>query len=455
MPPPEPAAPLPKAEIPTRKSELPPPRKTEVLPTYTPPAVPTAGLLPPTGTTPTPVGSQNQATAKLPTPPSTPPAGKLSPPPSTPPAGKLSPPPNTPNTPPPNGRQNRILLIGGGCLLGIIVLALLAFVTIKAIATFLPPAETPRPTANSTPTAETARSTNVSIIQTSQAEQDATASAEPAPTTEPTLEPSVEPTSAPTLTPRSLLPKATPIDAPTPTEAIAPTDEPTPTEEIAPTPTEAASIIVTSFSDKEAQDFRTAHDKLVKTYKQLLFESFEEGNRTKARWNHGVNGRQLLNNRYEITIDQPNIYNSDYWKGQPANLSEEYTVELEVRFPTLEKLAVAGIAFDVQPDNTKNWLYLIGNNGNWYIFRNEQRIASGALPAKFDINANTPYVLWVWRTPVGLLFFFNGELIAVAPKAAIGDDFPTGKVGVVGVSGKNESDVPVTVYVDNFLVKRK
>jgi hypothetical protein len=337
---------------------------------------------------------------------------------------------------------------------GIIVLALLAFVTTRAIGTLMPPAETPRPTANRTPTAETARSTNVSIIQTSQAEQDATASAEPVPT----IEASVEPTSAPTLTPRSLLPKATPIDAPTPTEEIAPTDEPTPTEEIAPTDeptTEAASIIVTSFTEQDAQDFRSSHDKLVKTYKQLLFESFEEGNRTKARWNHGVNGRKLLNNRYEITIDQTNIYNSDYWKGQPANLSEEYTVELEVRFPTLEKLAVAGIAFDVQKDDTKNWLYLIGNNGNWYIFRNEQRIASGTLPAKFDINPNTPYVLWVWRTPVGLLFFFNGELIAVAPKAAIGDDFPTGKVGVVGVSGANESDVPVSVYVDNFLVKRK
>jgi len=334
-----------------------------------------------------------------------------------------------------------MLLIGGGCLVGLIVLALLAYVTFQAIATVMPPALTPRPTPSRSSTPETSsdRPTNVSIIQTEQAEQDATASAEP------TDEPPPEPTSEPTNTP---LPRTIATRAPTPTDEVAPTPE-----EVV--PTEEASIIVTEISQKDATDFRTAHDKVVQTYKQLLFESFEEGNRTKARWNYGANGRQLLNNRYEITINKTKTYNPDYWKQQPANLSEEYTIELEVRFPTIEKFARVGITFDVQQDTNLNWLYLMGNDGNWYIFRNSIPIASGRLPEKFAINADTPYSLWVWRTPARLLFFFNGELIAVAPKDAIGADFPTGKVGVVGVSGVNESDVPVTVYVDNFLVKRK
>lgn len=423
---------LPIDDMPTRTGAPPPPSKTEKLPTEAQAPL----KLPDVPSIQQPAQKPNQATAKLPGLPNLPPEGKL-PPAGNPPraAGPVPPAANTP--PPPPGKSNRMLLIGGGCLVALIILVVLAFITSRAVATLMPPAVTPRPTAESTATAETERPTNVSIIQTSQAEQDGTATAE----AEQLAEPTIEATVAPTLTPRSLRPKATPTEEVAPTEEVLPTEEP--------------AIVQVEFTAQDAQDARERHDTVVATYKRLLFETFEEGNRTKARWNHGIDGRSLVNNRYEITNDEPRTYNADYWKQQPANFGEEYTVELEVRFPDLEKFSRVGIVFDVQEDTTKNWLYLMGSDGNWYIFRNEERIGSGRLPEQFEINPNTPYVLWVWRIPGGVLFFFNGELIAFVPVEAIGSDFPTGKVGVAGVSGPDDSDAPITVFVDNFLVARK
>jgi eukaryotic-like serine/threonine-protein kinase len=347
-------------------------------------------------------------------------------PPSTPP----------PSAPPvaPGGSNNRMLLIGGGIVAGILLLACVGLVTMRAIAALLPTTPTQvaagrTPTSAATdPTEEPTNTPNadLGILRTAQAEQDATSTAE---AIEPTEEPTTEPTEEPT------------------TE---PTEEPT-TE-----PTEPpADLVASTFTAEEAQTARTTHDTEVKSYQRLLFESFEEGNRTKARWAHSAEGRRLVNNRYELTIDIPSTYNFDLWKQQPANLGETYTIESEVRFLTLDQFARVGVAFDVQADTTQNWLYLVGSDGNWYIFRNEERIGSGVLPEQFSINADTPYVLWVWRLPTGVLFFFNGELVAFITSETIGPDYPTGKVGVVGVSGREDSDVPVTVVVDNLLVARK
>jgi eukaryotic-like serine/threonine-protein kinase len=346
---------------------------------------------------------------------------------SLPPASALPP----ASSPPPGARNNRALLIGGGLVAGILLLACVGLITMRAIAALLPATPT-QVAAGRTPTAAAADATNeptntpnadLGILKTAQAEQDATSTAEAiAPTDEPTEEPTEEPTAEPT-------------------------------EE--PTPEPPADLVSATFSAEEAQTARTTHDSEVKAYQRLLFESFEEGNRTKARWAHSTEGRRLVNNRYELTIDIPSTYNFDLWKQQPDNLGEAYTIESEIRFLTLDQFARVGVAFDVQEDTTQNWLYLVGSDGNWYIFRNEERIGSGPLPDQFSINADTPYVLWVWRLPTGVLFFFNGELVAFITSEVIGPDYPTGRVGVVGVSGREDSDVPVTVVVDNLLVARR
>lgn len=324
--------------------------------------------------------------------------------------------------------NNRMLLIGGTIVVVVALLACLVFGTVRMLSVMIPPTATPR--ANRTPTSEVAKPTNtpnadLGILKTAQAEQDGTATAEAnQPTEEPTAEPTEEPTEEPTATEE-------------------PTEEPIP------------DLVSASFTEQEATDARDRHDTEVKTYRQLLFETFEEGNRTKARWNHGKEGRVLANNRYELTIDLPSTYNFDLWKQQPDSLGDAYTVEMEARFLSTSTFSRIGITFDVQEDSTKNWLYLIGSDGNWYVFRDEKRVGSGRLPDKFAINPDTPYVLWVWRLPSGVLFFFNGELVAFVSSEAIGSDFPPGKVGVVGVSGSDDADVPVIVVVDNFLIARK
>jgi hypothetical protein len=325
----------------------------------------------------------------------------------------------------------RTVLIGSGIVAAVILFALLIWGMVRAVAGVAPP-NTTALSATWTPVSEATSvgqqptstiSAELGILQTAQAEQDATATALVA-----TPEPS-----------------ATPQPEPTPSEAPSATPEPSPTA--------APQLVVTTFSTDQAALARSQHDSQVAQYQRLLFESFEEGDRTKERWAHSIDGRALRNNRYELLIETPNTYNFDLWKQQPP-LGPNYTAELEVRFLSLATFSRIGLAFDVQDDTTKNWLYLIGSDGFWYIFRNEQLVGSGQLPEKFAIADNTPYVLWVWRLESGIQFFFNGELIGVVPSDTLAGDYPTGRVGVVGVSGRNASDVPVIVVVDNMLVAR-
>ncbi|GAB4127451.1 MAG: hypothetical protein Fur005_34900 [Roseiflexaceae bacterium] len=328
----------------------------------------------------------------------------------------------------------RTLLIGSGVVAAVILFALLIWGMVRAVAGVAPPDTAPlgatwTPVIQPTVVGQQPTSTisaELGILQTAQAEQDATATAL-------------------VVTPEPSEPSPTAPPQPTPSEA--------PTATSAPSPTAVPQLVVTTFSPEQAQTARSQHDSQVAQYQRLLFESFEEGDRTKERWAHSIDGRALRNNRYELLIETPNTYNFDLWKQQPP-LGPNYTAELEVRFLSLATFSRIGLAFDVQDDTTKNWLYLIGSDGFWYIFRNEQLVGSGQLPEKFAIADNTPYVLWVWRLESGIQFFFNGELIGVVPSETLAGDYPIGRVGVVGVSGRNASDVPVTVVVDNMLVAR-
>ena len=188
---------------------------------------------------------------------------------------------------------------------------------------------------------------------------------------------------------------------------------------------------------------------MVGGFQQKLFETFDQGLRTKRRWTQvdtAEGARVLANNRYEITMKQPRLANSDTWS---EILGANYTVEATVRFARIDVSAMAGIVFDAQRDDNRAWLFVITNAGEWRAYQDLNLFASGPLPAEFSMAPETDYSLWVLRQPGRIELYFNAVPVAVVTT----NPYEGGKIGVVGVSTGGESDVPATVYLDNLLVK--
>lgn len=328
-----------------------------------------------------------------------------------------------PQQPAQSRNQQRLLLFGGGCAAIAVVLLCLSLITFRMMAQMLPPEPTKEPAI--TPSATTRP----------------TATALP----EPTIDLGATETVVARLGDLAATSAALTAIAGLPTP-VPDTPEPA-TEEPEPSPT---SRVLSEFSQAEAQELRANHDALVGGYRELLFETFDQGQRTKARWEFGDEvSRQLVNNRYEITLLEQNAYNADYWKRREGPLGDTYTAELTVRFPSLEQTTMAGIAFDIQENPDEGWLYVMTTTGEWRIYQDTRLFAYGVIPEDFEMIAEADYGLWVLRLPDQIQFFLNGVPIAVAPASA----YEGGHIGVAGVSGPEESDIPYTVYVDTLLVK--
>jgi hypothetical protein len=353
----------------------------------------------------------------------------------------------TPAAPQARRRFSPLLLIGGGCLLTLALVACVGLVLFGIMARSFAPGPLPPPTP---------------IV--SQATSEATAAPEESTTPEATATPaSDEPTQAPTEAPtQAAQSTAAPADTPTPQPnaiATALAGKETPTEVAIPEPATQApqppeptadTGVVTAFSPEELQQIRERHDAIVAGYRQVLLETFDQGQRTKRRWTQvdtSEGARVLANNRYELTMRQPRLANSDTWS---ETLGPSYSVEASVRFPRTDIPAMAGIVFDDQ-GGEQAWFFVMTNAGEWRLYRDLQLVTSGPLPQNFAMAAETDYALWMLRQPDRTELYFNAVPIAVVPTGAPGG----GLIGVVGVSTGGEQDVPVTVYVDNLLVKEQ
>jgi S1-C subfamily serine protease len=205
-------------------------------------------------------------------------------------------------------------------------------------------------------------------------------------------------------------------------------------------------VILTDFSPEQAARWRFEHDALVKQYQVRLFETFDRGLETRRAWPAGDSNGQLRNNRYEITLTTATTSVGETWNGANAVFADNYTIEVQVRFPTLTPYAEAGIDFDIQQADNQRFSYTMSNTGTWQIYLNQHLIATGKTPTRYAINADTDYGLWVTRSSDTVAFFFNGEIVA-----ALGN-IPNegGQVGVVGIAGET---VPAMVVVDTLVVR--
>ncbi|MDW8214696.1 MAG: protein kinase, partial [Roseiflexaceae bacterium] len=99
--------------------------------------------------------------------------------------------------------------------------------------------------------------------------------------------------------------------------------------------------------------------------RQLLFETFDRGERTKAIWTQVNDERRqaaLRDNLYYLTVKTPNLTTSYSWQ---RDLGNTYNIELSVAFQTVGAPASVGIVFDVQPDANSGLFFEITNVKRW------------------------------------------------------------------------------------------
>jgi S1-C subfamily serine protease len=216
--------------------------------------------------------------------------------------------------------------------------------------------------------------------------------------------------------------------------------QPTATED----PPEPA--VATDFTPEQAAQLRAVHDTVTSQLRERVFETFDRGMRTRRAWPEGDETGRLRNNRYEIALDEPRMAIWETWSGQENILGDTYALELMVRFPALNPTVEAGLAIDVQPDQSQRLFYTMTSDGRWRIYQGRNLLAEGATPGNFAINSDTDYALWVTRTPDGLIFFFNSVPVAFLTASP----YAGGQVGVVGVSGES---APSLVVVNDLMVR--
>ncbi len=247
--------------------------------------------------------------------------------------------------------------------------------------------------------------------------------------TDPTHTPTIQATDA-VITPNPLLSEPTPTPSPS--------EQPT------------ASPSSTPLGAQEAASIRATHDEVVdRDYRLILRETFDRGNTTLKDWPEGVKVKRLRHNRYEITLDQPHQIISEIWKkGANSKLSDNYMLELEVRFPSLNPTAEVGLVFDAQDEDGKTLFYTMRSDGKWRVYQDNNLIIEGDRPTNFAVNPDTKYTLWVWHQSDAMVFFFNG--VAVAKTAA--SLYHGGRVGIVGIAG---DDASALVVADTLWVRQR
>ena len=187
--------------------------------------------------------------------------------------------------------------------------------------------------------------------------------------------------------------------------------------------------------------------------RQLLFETFDRGERTKAIWAQVDNERRraaLRDNLYYLTVKVPDLTTSYAWD---RDLGNTYNLELSVAFQTVGAPASVGIAFDEQPDGASALFFEITNDKRWQFstFVNGEFVAERSTPLIPEdiiadgVGTNT---LWVVRTPNEIQLWINSKHVATV----LPSPFPGGRAGV-SISSFSRLTEPATVIVDNFRVR--
>ncbi len=226
------------------------------------------------------------------------------------------------------------------------------------------------------------------------------------------------------------------IAAATQTAAV-PTATPTP-QSLIPQPG------VLSLADYQAQTRRL---------RQILFETFDRGERTKAIWRQVDDERKraaLRDNLYYLTVKAPDLTTPYTWN---RDLGDTYNIELSVAFKTVGAPAAAGIAFDFQPGTNSGLIFEITNDKRWLFWTfvdgkvvAERSTAGISEEAIVDgVGTNT---LWVVRTPNEIQLWINSKHVGTVPPSP----FPGGVAGV-SISSFSTLTEPATVMVDNFRVR--
>jgi serine/threonine protein kinase len=241
----------------------------------------------------------------------------------------------------------------------------------------------------------------------------------------------------------------TPLAAVLETATAVPTIEPSPT--IAPSPTvepTPALVMTMTLSDDELETARA--DLLTRTsaYQEILRETFDRGNTTKALWGQPNNEqfrRQLIHDYYRLTLKQPESLTWDHWSER--RLGSTYMVQLDIAF---EAGGGGGIVFDVQDDAETMNGFIIRSNNKWEFVTIEggkivpERSASFSIEDTINGGGGTNQ-MFVLRLPEEVQLWINNT-----PLGTVAPVFDGGYVGVVGFAGPNESDA--RVLVDNFFV---
>ncbi len=237
----------------------------------------------------------------------------------------------------------------------------------------------------------------------------------------------------------TVAPTATPV----PTATPAPTTPPTPTA--IPTP----QFLVPQPGTLALAEYQAQTSGL----RQLLFETFDRGERTKAIWTQvdDENRRAALrDNLYYLTLKKPNLTRSYSWD---RNLGNTYNIELSVAFQTVGAPAAAGIAFDMQPDANSGVIFAITNDKRWLLWtfvdgRIVAEQSTSVIPDEVIVDGVGTNILWVVRTPNETQLWINSKHVATVPPSP----FPGGRGGVCVSSFSNLTE-PATVIVDNFRVR--
>ncbi|MFQ3630647.1 serine/threonine protein kinase [Roseiflexus sp.] len=230
---------------------------------------------------------------------------------------------------------------------------------------------------------------------------------------------------------------------------VTPTATPTPTTPPTPTATPTPQLLVPQPGTLALAEYQAQ----TRGLRQLLFETFDRGERTKAIWPQmdDENRRAALrDNLYYLTLKKPNLTRSYSWE---RNLGNTYNIELSVAFQTVGAPAAAGIAFDMQPDANSGVIFAITNDKRWLLWtfvdgRIVPEQSTDVIPDEVIVDGVGTNNLWVVRTPNETQLWINSKHVATVPPSP----FPGGRGGVCVSSFSNLTE-PATVIVDNFRVR--
>jgi S1-C subfamily serine protease len=200
------------------------------------------------------------------------------------------------------------------------------------------------------------------------------------------------------------------------------------------------------------QQARDNHNALRGRLRQIIFETFDRGNVTRASWPEGESSTtlaRLRNNVYELTLNQPETIHNFFWlEGDSSGrFGRNYILELDVAFGASGQPGGVGIVFDGQA-NDDGSAFFINSDGSWQVVS----FVDGAFSADWSSSAfSTSTIidgvnqLRVVRLAEGTEFWINNTPVGVMEPGP----FNGGSGGVVAVSGSAASG-PVTVLADNF-----